>query len=562
MGKGRIVSGGTDGLYTVELLHNRERIDAEIAFLTAKLAELQDELDALETEREGLVAERNAIATDIDTAVANAEEGEIPDVEALLVELAQVSAKIQQQDVRIAMIRGRMLEARKRKEMLEAIPADPQQQAWCADFTEDLTGEVGTVELPGEAVVGQFATWRRVIIRPGFEGRADYLPARDGQLFHREGQVGYQAYFNAAILPGWQKWKPLHRIGLVSTIDREANTCTLNIRSEDSSANNLQIDQSLTLSNVPFEYMDCNHVAFEVGDLALVEFTGQDWNSPKVIGFEKEPKPCLPNYIVMATSHYIAEANSPIPVYNLDEDEIIETANNIFGAVLFRTTNFLDALVAITWEMPPEYTGSYHPTNFQGLFARWSNYSLRWDQADFYFDTVGEDVKNYALDPPDEMATGEIVVIDADTGLDFTMIREGGTRWIRSMEMTALQIPRPPYSFPIYEPVPDTTKNLYRYTIDASIGAWSTNIDKRIRGSYKLEVVANDDIETTILTESSEPIPATLTIRGVEYYRRKIGKVQYSEDLPDFRRIAVCYAREGVPDPTYAAGFWKEEPEE
>ena len=300
MGKGRIVSGGEDGLYTVELLHNRERIDAEIDFLAAKLAELQAELDALEAEREEFVAERNAIATEIDQAVDNVSGGEIPDVEALLVELSQVSAQIQAQDVRIGMLKGRKLEAEKRKQQLESVPADPQQQAWCADYTEDLTGEVATVEVPAEGVVGEFATWRRVQIRPGYEGRANYLPARDGQMLHREGQAGYQAYFNAAILPGVQRWRPQYRIGVITSIDNEADTCSLTIQGEDSSAQSLIIDppdSQYTKTGVPIEYMSCDAAAFEVGDRVLVEFQDRDWQQPRVIGFEKEPKPC---FIIMA----------------------------------------------------------------------------------------------------------------------------------------------------------------------------------------------------------------------------------------------------------------------
>ena len=295
MGKGRIVSGGEDGLYTVELLHNRDRIERELEFLAARLTEMQAELDALNAEREVLDADRAWIATQIDTAVANTEEGEIPDVEALLVKLAQVSAQIQQQDVRIGMLKGRMLEATKRQEQLESVPEDPQQQAWCADFTEDLTGDVATVEVPAEGVVGQFATWRRVQIRPGFSGRATYNAARDGQMHHRIGQVGYQAYFNAAILPGVQRWRPQYRIGVITSIDRNTDTCSLTIQGEDSSAQSLIIDPpdlQYAKSNVPIEYMDCNSDPFEEGDRVLVEFQGRDWDQPKVIGFESAPREC------------------------------------------------------------------------------------------------------------------------------------------------------------------------------------------------------------------------------------------------------------------------------
>ena len=301
MGKGRIVSGGTDGLYNVELLHNRERITAELQYLSEQIAQLDAELEALDTERDGLVAERNAIASEIDAAVAAAEEGEIPDVEALLVELAQASADVQSIDARIAITNGRRLQARKREQMLQAVPADPVQQAWCADFSENLTGELGTVEVPAEGVVGEFATWRRVIVRPGFAGRATYSAARDGQMVHREGQVGYQAYFNAAILPGVQRWRPQYRIGVITDIDSATDTCSLTIQAEDSSAQALIIDPpdlQYTRTGVPIEYMDCNADAFEIGDRVLVEFQDRDWSQPKVIGFESNPRECPNQYDV------------------------------------------------------------------------------------------------------------------------------------------------------------------------------------------------------------------------------------------------------------------------
>ena len=38
--------------------------------------------------------------------------------------------------------------------------------------------------------------------------------------------------------------------------------------------------------------MTCNAKAFEVGDRCVVEFGGQDWASPRVIGFVDNPKPC------------------------------------------------------------------------------------------------------------------------------------------------------------------------------------------------------------------------------------------------------------------------------
>ena len=58
MGKGRIVSGGEGGYYTIEVLHNRDRIDAEIEWLKQRIPELEkledelaDQVATLESER-------------------------------------------------------------------------------------------------------------------------------------------------------------------------------------------------------------------------------------------------------------------------------------------------------------------------------------------------------------------------------------------------------------------------------------------------------------------------------------------------------------------------------
>ena len=397
MGKARIVSGGEDGQYTVELLHNRDRINAEIETLNARITALEEEVAPLETEREELVAERNAIASEIDQAVDSAAEDEIPDVEALLVELSQVSAQIQSIDVRIAMLQGRILQAKQRRTMLQSIPADPQQSAWCADFTEDLTGEVGTVDLPGEGAVGEFLTWRRVIVRPGYGGAASYAAGRDGQMHFREGQSPEQAFFNAAILPGWQKWKPLHRIGTITAVDENEDTCTLNLQSEDSSAQSLLIDPpsgSLTLTGVPIEYMDCNSRAFEVGDRVLVEFQGQNWDQPKVIGFEKEPKPCGCDFPFGA----MAKPLTPAQQGSRAQCYILKTSEQIcIDSAYIGTVSGTRHQVAIYRAVPDE------PEAYYRMPFRYGE--LLWEGMTQHSDELGG-LSQMSVNPP--------IVIDAD----------------------------------------------------------------------------------------------------------------------------------------------------
>ena len=188
--------------------------------------------------------------------------------------------------------------SRDRLVVLQAIPDDPVQQAWCVDFTQTLGSEKATIEIPGEGN-------QRIWLRPGHAGRADYDPARDGQLHHRAGLSGPQAYFNAAILPGWQRWMPTYRLGTLTSVDKIADTGSVSLDVETSSAISLPINGEATLTGIPIEYMTCNAAVFEVGDRVVVEFSERNWESAKVIGFQSDPKSCstvLVRYLVQTVN--------------------------------------------------------------------------------------------------------------------------------------------------------------------------------------------------------------------------------------------------------------------
>lgn len=167
-------------------------------------------------------------------------------------------------------------------------------QAYCADLTEDLSGEVGVIEIAGD--------WQKgVNIQPGYEGNAAYNASRDGNLFEvpqAPAKEGHQAgvYWDWAMRPGWQKWKPNYRYGTITEIDYDADTCSVSLEAclstdmPDGAA--MDINQTDSLSGIPIEYMNCNAAAFEVGDEVVVKFEGNEWSGAKVIGFKEEPKGC------------------------------------------------------------------------------------------------------------------------------------------------------------------------------------------------------------------------------------------------------------------------------
>jgi hypothetical protein len=134
--------------------------------------------------------------------------------------------------------------------------ADKTVAAWCADLTENLVAGaiIGTIEIPGERAGG-------VNIQPGFENYAVFDSKRDGQLQAAIGGTPAGVFYNLAMFPGWQKWKPTYRYGRITSIslgvgDPPGDTCDIDLDAAISSAQELDVNQTATLSDVPINYMD------------------------------------------------------------------------------------------------------------------------------------------------------------------------------------------------------------------------------------------------------------------------------------------------------------------
>jgi predicted transglutaminase-like cysteine proteinase len=187
MGKGQIIAHKGNGLYDVRLTYAyRSRITARLATYTAQIAEFDTKILA---------------ETDVNK-------------KALL--------KLQRASIQ-----------KLYDYYSNGMPADPTVEAWCADLTEDLSygTVVGTIEIPGEQVT--------MLVRPAYNGRSIYSAARDGQLMPSIAGAPHQVLFNWMLLPGWQRHKPIYRIGTVSAIDYDANTCTVCLEPAFSSQQNL-----------------------------------------------------------------------------------------------------------------------------------------------------------------------------------------------------------------------------------------------------------------------------------------------------------------------------------
>jgi hypothetical protein len=166
-----------------------------------------------------------------------------------------------------------------------------------------------------------------------------------------------QAYYNAAILPGWQKFKPTYRSGVITAIS--GDTADVLLDEAKSSASDIadiglvnvefDVNQTTTLTNVPIVYQDCNGTVFEVGDGVVVQFMSQSWSAPRIIGFLSNPKLCNKWYLIAYIR--IASTNGPINYewqaeYDYENQKIISNflyTNNFSGFYNFaQIHNFVD----------------------------------------------------------------------------------------------------------------------------------------------------------------------------------------------------------------------------
>ncbi len=283
MSKGEIVSHIGDGKYRVRQKYAVDRIQQELISLNERIAELAvlvPEAKLAKLEKEQQVQQVRGYIDDWIQLYQQDPDAYRDDLLGNQKVLTRLQGELRLLELKVAGLVSENLAALKRRNELETVPEEKELDAWCADFTEDLTGEVGLVDVNDEGGQG-------VLIQPGFGGEAAFDPGRDGGLFPRMAQTGIQVYFNAAILAGVQKWFPRYRIGTITDI--EGDLCNVTLDSASSSAQSLNINQSEQLKDVPIQYMDCDAVAFEVDDRVLVRWFS---SGPQVIGFETNPKPC------------------------------------------------------------------------------------------------------------------------------------------------------------------------------------------------------------------------------------------------------------------------------
>lgn len=293
MGYALITSDDGDGRYTIQLdwgetlrMGYVNAATALVASLTQRIAAQQVVVDAADANEAAIRADLtevfDAIAEQMQASPGGYSQAAQSLFESLLGQLRKAEASSAPARIALRQLTAQLVTARKRLFTWENLVCLVSRQAWCADYTEGASGYVATLDIPGESDL--------ILIAPG--ARVP-VTAQDGYMQARELMSPEQAYFNVAILPGWQIDLPTYRWGTLTRIDWDTNVGNVTLASALSSAQRLDVNRESALTGIPFSYMGSDCRAFNDDSKVIVDLR-EGWAAPRIIGFLDNPRPDPP----------------------------------------------------------------------------------------------------------------------------------------------------------------------------------------------------------------------------------------------------------------------------
>ena len=280
MGRGVIVENLLSGKYKITRTYKTDYIaliagwgkkiaasDKKLSAIKAKRITISAALDVLKIQLKDLMAVFLIDKTKVNKATA--------DINKSLAELLAADASIAGEtlkrsglDEQLVKVKASQAEAAKVKEV------------WCATYSDQfkIGDKVDTIEIDDQSSL--------MLIAP--EGVA----STPGQLKRTDMSLPSEAFYNCAMLPGVQKWKPRYKFGIITAINKPLNLCTIKLTETSVTKKNTLATETLT--EVPIDYLKCNSAVFNIGTPVVIEFTTRKLTLPRVIGFQNNPRPCLP----------------------------------------------------------------------------------------------------------------------------------------------------------------------------------------------------------------------------------------------------------------------------
>jgi len=241
MGQATIISGGAEGLYNVSIIRHAGTTAKRLAAIANRLTALGSPPapGLIVTAITAVITKTAELATDQAnlTNVQNSFLQGVSTRKELATAMAAVTSKMSElikarRDLSLLNIEKNSI-TREQANIQAAVAPMASRSAWCTDLTEDLAAgvTVGTMEMNGVD--------DQIILTPG-----GAVSQSIGKLQHVGASTPSAVFWNKAILPCWQKWKPTYRIGTITAIDYETDTCDVGLLAQYSEEGGLLINQA------------------------------------------------------------------------------------------------------------------------------------------------------------------------------------------------------------------------------------------------------------------------------------------------------------------------------
>jgi hypothetical protein len=282
MGKANIIRNLGSGQYEVQPVYDDHGAKELMARYRARATDLTDNVIPATEEA---ISEANSAAN---ATYNNLQRTTLqnPSVDALASATADyllADAVLKQTNNKLTSTKLQLLAIQAKLKTLEALVLNEPLEVRCADCSRNLTGEVATIELYG--------LQSHMLIYPGFDSDAKFDHATHGEITPTAFLSPEAAFYNAAMFPGWQKWRPTYRVADIDNI--YGDYCTVTIYDPRTNAEKgelqLTVDSELTFTGVPFNVKSYASTHFSVGDRVILRFVDQDYTNPEVFGFYTNP---------------------------------------------------------------------------------------------------------------------------------------------------------------------------------------------------------------------------------------------------------------------------------
>jgi len=283
MGKAIIVSHIADGLYSVTPVYESATLDRQLDTVNKQItgndaagAETTTQISAQQTKVTTASAALNAAITAYKADPSDENKKAVTEATVALRKEGDVLNTLNQRLGRLKLYGLRFL---KSKDRLQAIKdgQTPNVNMWCADLCDGDTSDIDPnkhrpILTPGQ-IVGTIEIEREgeheSIIRPGYKNptdasKANYSAGSDGLMQHIGTTTPEGAFYNTAMLPGAQKWRPKYRVGTVTGVLNDRMSVRLDT-AITGWKQSIDVNQTPTLEAIKVKYMDCDGAAFDEG---------------------------------------------------------------------------------------------------------------------------------------------------------------------------------------------------------------------------------------------------------------------------------------------------------